>query len=112
MDWLKSWQKSAYDAGLIGCDYPVEHGGGGKDNCQAIANQEMQRAKTPYLPNIIGMGMAAPPFFSTLRRRSKQNYCPAYSLVKIFGAKGSLNRVPAQTWRISRPLLKRMATTG
>ena len=58
--WLQKWQKAAYDAGLIGCDYPVEAGGGGKENFQAIANQEMQRAKTPYLPNIIGMGMAAP----------------------------------------------------
>jgi alkylation response protein AidB-like acyl-CoA dehydrogenase len=58
--WLQKWQKSAYDAGLIGCDYPKEVGGGGRENCQAIANQEMQRAKTPYLPNIIGMGMAAP----------------------------------------------------
>ena len=58
--WLKKWQKSAYDAGLIGCDYPKEVGGGGKTNCQAIANAEMQKAKTPYLPNIIGMGMAAP----------------------------------------------------
>ena len=58
--WLQEWQKSAYDAGLIGCDYPTEVGGGGKENCQPIANTEMQRAQTPYLPNIIGMGMAAP----------------------------------------------------
>ena len=58
--WLQKWQKSAYDAGLIGCDYPVDCGGGGKENCQAIANQEMLRARTPYLPNIIGMGMATP----------------------------------------------------
>ena len=58
--WLQKWQKSAYDAGLIGCDYPAECGGGGKTDCQAIANQEMLGAKTPYLPNIIGMGMAAP----------------------------------------------------
>ncbi len=60
LEWLQKWQKSAYDAGLIGCDYPEEVGGGGKTNCQGIANQEMQSAKTPYLPNIIGMGMAAP----------------------------------------------------
>ena len=58
--WLQAWQKAAYDAGLIGCDYPTEAGGGGKTDCQAIANLEMMRAQTPYLPNIIGMGMAAP----------------------------------------------------
>jgi alkylation response protein AidB-like acyl-CoA dehydrogenase len=60
LKYLQAWQKSAYDAGLIGCDYPTEVGGGGKTGCQAIANHEMQSAKTPYLPNIIGMGMAAP----------------------------------------------------
>ena len=60
LGWLQKWQKSAYDAGLIGCDYPGEFGGGGKTGCQTIANAEMARAKTPYLPNIIGMGMAAP----------------------------------------------------
>ncbi len=63
LSWLQKWQKSAYDAGLIGCDYPKEVGGGGKTDCQAVANQEMQAAKTPYLPNIIGMGMAAPTVF-------------------------------------------------
>ena len=61
--WLQKWQKSAYDAGLVGCDYPKEVGGGGRQNCQAIANAEMQRARTPYLPNIIGLGMAAPTVF-------------------------------------------------
>ena len=57
LQWLQQWQKSAYDGGLIGCDYPLDVGGGGKENCQGIANQEMQKAKTPYLPNIIGMGI-------------------------------------------------------
>ena len=60
LHWLQDWQKSAYDAGLIGCDYPAACGGGGQEGFQAIANQEMMQAKTPYLPNIIGMGMAAP----------------------------------------------------
>lgn len=63
LSWLQGWQKSAYDAGLIGCDYPAEMGGGGRSDCQQVANQEMLRAKTPYLPNIIGMGMAAPTIF-------------------------------------------------
>lgn len=63
LNWLQQWQKSAYDAGLVGCDYPKEVGGGGMENCQTIANAEMQKAKTPYLPNIIGMGMAAPTVF-------------------------------------------------
>ena len=60
LEWLQAWQKSAYDAGLVGADYSKETGGGGMTNCQAIANQEMTRARTPFFPNIIGLGMAAP----------------------------------------------------
>ncbi|MBV1884066.1 MAG: acyl-CoA dehydrogenase family protein [Pseudomonadales bacterium] len=60
MDYLRSWQKSAYEGGLIGCDYPKSQGGGGMTNCQPIANQEMQAAGVPMLPNVIGLGMGAP----------------------------------------------------
>ncbi|MEX0942254.1 MAG: acyl-CoA dehydrogenase family protein [Pseudomonadales bacterium] len=60
LEWLQAWQKAAYDAGLVGCDYSKDCGGGGMTDCQAIANQAMQQAKTPYFPNIIGLGMAAP----------------------------------------------------
>ena len=76
LKWLQAWQKSAYDAGLIGCDYDKESGGGGKTDCQAIANQEMQRAKTPFLPNIIGMGMAAPTIYFHARDDVKQELLP------------------------------------
>ena len=58
--YLQAWQKSAYDAGLVGCDYPPEYGGGGLEGCQKIANDVMRQFKTPYFPNVIGLGMAAP----------------------------------------------------
>ena len=60
MDWYRGFQRAAYDAGLIGCDYPKECGGGGRTDCQRIANDELQSARAPHLPNIIGLGMAAP----------------------------------------------------
>ena len=60
VEWLQGWQKSAYEAGLVGCDYPAAYGGGGRTDCQVIANDEMHAAKTPYLVNIVGMGMAGP----------------------------------------------------
>jgi len=63
IDYCAAWNKAAYEAGLIGCDYPVEFGGGGKEGCQAIANFEMKRAKTPILHNPIGLGMGAPTVF-------------------------------------------------
>jgi hypothetical protein len=62
-DYLCAWQKAAYEAGLVGCDYPVEHGGAGRNDCQRVANQEMQRVATPFFPNVIGLGMAAPTVF-------------------------------------------------
>ena len=34
LTYLQAWQKAAYDAGLIGCDYPIEVGGRGMSNCQ------------------------------------------------------------------------------
>ena len=77
LEWLQKWQKSAYDAGMIGCDYPKECGGGGMENCQGIANQEMARAKTPYLPNIIGMGMAAPTILFHAADEVKQALLPS-----------------------------------
>ena len=76
LDYLQAWQKSAYDAGLIGCDYPTEVGGGGRSDCQRIANSEMIAAKTPFLPNVIGLGMAAPTVFYHALEEKKQELLP------------------------------------
>jgi alkylation response protein AidB-like acyl-CoA dehydrogenase len=63
MDYLSDWQKSAYAAGLVGCDYPQEYGGGGRTDCQRVANEEMQAVDTPFFPNLVGLSMAAPTIF-------------------------------------------------
>lgn len=63
LDYYRNWQRAAHAAGLVGCDYPVEYGGGGRSNCQAIANQEMLRAKTPTFAGVIGLGMGAATIF-------------------------------------------------
>ena len=76
MTYLQAWQKSAYDAGLIGCDYPESVGGGGRSDCQRIANEEMISARTPYLPNVIGLGMAAPTVFYHGQDELKQRLLP------------------------------------
>ena len=76
MDYLQAWQKSAYDAGLVGCDYPVEVGGGGRSDCQRVANEEMIAARTPFLPNVIGLGMAAPTVFYHGQEAVKQRLLP------------------------------------
>lgn len=76
LDYLGAWQRAAYDAGLVGCDYPQAYGGGGRTDCQRIANEEMQRAGTPYFPNIIGLGMAAPTVVFHAREEIKQQLLP------------------------------------
>ena len=76
LSYLQAWQRSAYDAGLVGCDYPVAVGGGGRSDCQRIANDEMMRAQTPYLPNVIGLGMAAPTVFYHGQEELKQRLLP------------------------------------
>jgi len=76
LGYLQAWQKAAYDAGLVGCDYPVEVGGGGRNDCQRIANEEMIRARTPYMPNVIGLGMAAPTVFYHGQEELKQRLLP------------------------------------
>ena len=76
LSYLQDWQKSAYDAGLIGCDYPQAVGGGGRSDCQRVANEEMIAARTPYLPNVIGLGMAAPTVFYHAQEELKQRLLP------------------------------------
>jgi alkylation response protein AidB-like acyl-CoA dehydrogenase len=81
LDYLARWQKSAYEAGLVGCDYPESCGGGGRSNCQRIANEEMLKASVPYFPNVIGLGMAAPTIFYHASEALKQQLLP-----KLFSA--------------------------
>ncbi len=57
---LRSWQAAAYRAGLIGCDYPSDYGGGGRRGFQAIANEALRRAGAPYFPSFVGLQLVAP----------------------------------------------------
>lgn len=76
LDYYQTWQKAAYEGGLIGCDYPTEYGGGGRKNCQAIANQELLHAKTPVFASAIGLGMGAPTIFYHGSEQLKERLLP------------------------------------
>ena len=76
LDYLCAWQKAAYDAGLVGCDYPKNCGGGGHQGFQRIANQEMQSVGTPFFPNVIGLGMACPTVFFHAQEALKEKVLP------------------------------------
>lgn len=81
MDWYRKFQKAAYEAGLVGCDYPKDVGGGGRKDCQRIANDELQKARAPHFPNIIGLGMAAPTILNHGTPEQKSRF-----LKKLFSA--------------------------
>jgi len=74
--WFAAWQKKVYQAGLIGCDYPKEYGGGGHKGFQQIATQEMGRAGVPFMMNVIGLSMAAPTILVHGTEEQKRRYLP------------------------------------
>ncbi|MDP6979088.1 MAG: acyl-CoA dehydrogenase family protein [Myxococcota bacterium] len=75
-DYLQDWQKKCYEAGLVGCDIPKAYGGGGHTGCQRIANQEMSRAGTPFLINVIGLSMAVPTILVHGTEEQKKKFVP------------------------------------
>ena len=75
-EYLCAWQNSCYRAGLVGTDYPSEYGGGGHSGLQRIAGQELSRAATPYMINVIGLGMAAPTILHHGSEEQKKRYLP------------------------------------
>ena len=75
-DYLRAWQRRCWEAGLVGCDYPKEYGGGGHKGFQQIATQEMGRAGVPYMLNIIGLNMAAPTILVHGTDEQKRRFLP------------------------------------
>jgi alkylation response protein AidB-like acyl-CoA dehydrogenase len=75
-EYLRTWQRECHAAGLVGCDYPTEYGGGGHSGFQGVANQEMSRADVPYLINVIGLGMAAPTILHHGTEAQKRRFLP------------------------------------
>ena len=112
LEYLCAWQKSAYDAGLVGCDYPEAHGGSGRKDCQRIANQEMQSVATPYLPNVIGLGMAAPTIYFHAQEPLKERVLPKLLSGEEIWCQGFQNLVQVLIWPVCKPLPKRTAITG
>lgn len=73
-DYLRAWQQKCYDAGLVGADIPEVYGGRGHKGFQRIANAEMNRAGTPYMLNIIALGMAIPTILEHGTEEQKKKY--------------------------------------
>jgi alkylation response protein AidB-like acyl-CoA dehydrogenase len=59
--YLRDWQRRLYDAGYVGAEWPSEYGGGGRPRgAQRVIDQELARARTPFLLNLVGLSWAGP----------------------------------------------------
>ncbi len=84
-DYLQDWQRKCYEAGLVGADIPAEYGGGGHDGFQRIANNEMSRAETPFMINVIALNMAIPTILVHGTEEQKKKFiAPALSGEEIW----------------------------
>ena len=60
-DWLRAWQSKLYDAGYVGAEWPREYGGGGCERgSQRVIDQELGRARAPFLLNVVALSWAGP----------------------------------------------------
>lgn len=60
-DFLRAWQHKLYEAGYVGTEWPAEYGGRGLPaGTQRIVDQEMARARVPFMLNAIGLSWAGP----------------------------------------------------
>jgi alkylation response protein AidB-like acyl-CoA dehydrogenase len=74
---LRSTQRVLAEAGLVGIPWPRKHGGqGGTLVQQAIAGQEMARARIPTLINHIGLGMCGPTVIAHGSAEQQERYLP------------------------------------
>ena len=76
IDYFKSWQRSVYEAGLVGADIAEEYGGGGHTHCQFLANREMSRAGAPFLVNTVGLSMMIPTLLKHGTEEQKRRFIP------------------------------------
>jgi alkylation response protein AidB-like acyl-CoA dehydrogenase len=76
--WLarsKAWQRKLHEAGYVALAWPKEYGGQAMDPVrQTIVNDEMVRARAPYLVGGSGLGMLGPTLISWGTEEQKQQH--------------------------------------
>ena len=102
-NYLQDWQGRCYRAGLIGADISVAYGGGGHRGFQRIANQEMTRAGTPILINIVGLQMAIPTILRHGTEAQKRKFIPPALSAEEIWCQGFSESGAGSDLAISRP---------
>jgi alkylation response protein AidB-like acyl-CoA dehydrogenase len=71
----RDWQRTLNDAGYAGVSWPTEYGGRGVTLVeQAIFNEEVVRAQTPQVANVLGLAMGGPTVIAHGRDDQKERY--------------------------------------
>jgi alkylation response protein AidB-like acyl-CoA dehydrogenase len=61
LEYLRAWQRSVYQAGFVGVEWPEAYGGRGlAAGAQAVIDAELGRAHAPPLLNIVALNWAGP----------------------------------------------------
>jgi alkylation response protein AidB-like acyl-CoA dehydrogenase len=74
--YLQAWQRRCYEARLVGCSYPREYGGWQLEGCQRIANEEIARARVPFMLNLVALNMVAPTLLQHGIEEQKRRFIP------------------------------------
>lgn len=74
-EFLRAWQRQLYGAGFVGAEWPRECGGRGMPaGTQRIVDQEMGRARVPFMLNAIGLSWAGPTILRYGTEAQKRRY--------------------------------------
>jgi alkylation response protein AidB-like acyl-CoA dehydrogenase len=76
-EFRRGWQRKLNDAGWAGISWPQEYGGRGASLIeQAIFNEEMVRARTPQMANVLALAMGGPTVIAHGTEEQRRRYLP------------------------------------
>ena len=74
----RAWQRKLNDAGWAGVSWPKEYGGRGATLVeQAIFNEEVVRARTPSVANVLALAMGGPTVIAHGTEEQRKRFLPA-----------------------------------
>jgi len=75
--WLREWQRSLNEAGLVNIAWPVELGGRGATlGEQMVVEEELARAGAPELIGVVGLGVVGPSIVAHASDEQKRRWVP------------------------------------
>lgn len=76
-EFRRAWQRRLHEAGWAGISWPERYGGRGVSLIeQAIFNEEIVRARTPQVANVLGLAMGGPTVIAHGTEEQRRRYLP------------------------------------